>query len=70
MKSEVPVSKSLDEEAGTTSWLSVLGRALCEPAQIKGAAFVAAVLMPLQSLSHKAARKSCLKIHFSVQNLQ
>lgn len=56
MKNEVSVSKTLDQGAGMASRLSILGRAVCEPAQVKGAAVPTAVLMPLQSLSHKAAR--------------
>lgn len=56
MKSEVSVSKTLNQGAGMASRLSVWGRAVCEPAQVKGAALPTALLMPLQSLSHKAAR--------------
>lgn len=69
MKSEVSVSKTLDQGAGMVSRLSVLGRAVCEPDQVKGAALPTAVLMPLQSFS-QSSENNFLKSHFSVQNLQ
>ena len=60
----MPVSKGLDQEADSASRLSVSGRAVYEPAQVKGAAFTAAVLMPLPSLSQSSQKKSCFKKSF------
>lgn len=68
---EPPVFESLERDIGSVSslHLSVLSKAVSEPAQIGGGGWCSLCLFLIPSVFHKAARM-IFKWHLSAQNLQ